>query len=274
MRARNFASASLLLVPLMACGGSGKSGGSPTSPGATMTSLSIAPATELLKLKATENFTATATLSNGSSTVVTPAWRSDNAAVLTIESGGRATAVASGTATIIAEHQGLSVTRLLRVVPDYQGSWRGDISMRSCEDEGDWEGACEELSTGDRDTISIAATQQGAAVSATLDLGGFAGPVVGTIATDGTLSLSGTYSSTMDGFPFQISVVEWQSASTDNSRMTGHASFTMRTTALNGQARLNVDLIGVNKTGPTLAAQPPVPGGELGRLLHRALLRR
>lgn len=275
MRVRNFASAVLLLGPLVACGGgSSGGGGTPTSPGATPTSITISPGTDLLKLKGTENFTATAAMSNGSSSAVTPNWRSDNTSVLTIEASGRATGVSSGNATIIAEHQGLSATRLVRVVPDYQGSWRGEISMRSCEDDGEWEGTCAELSAGDRDTLSLAVTQQGATVTATLDLGGFAGPVTGSIATDGTLTLSGTYSSTLDGFPFQVSVVEWQSVSTDNARMTGRGSFTMRTALLTGQARLNVDLVGVNKSSATLAASPRPGRGELANAVSRAIRRR
>lgn len=270
MRLRDFAAAALLLGPLVACGGSKEPGPGP-GPSPSVTSIAISPGTDMLKIKGTENYVATAAYSNGTTATVTPTWRSDNPAVLTIEGGGRATANASGTATIIAEHEGRSGTKLVRVVPDYGGSWRGYMSLRNCQGDGAWAAGCAEIAPGDLDTISMAVTQQGAGITATLDLGGFAGPVTGSIAMDGALSVTGTYSTTMDGFPIDIAVVEWQTMSTDNARMTGRASFTMRSSVAPGQARLDFDLLNVSKS--TTLNAPRDAGGELARAFRRVIRR-
>ena len=270
MRVRDLTAAALLLGPLVACGGSkGPDGG---GPGPTVTSITISPGTDMLKIKGTESYQATAAYTNGTTAAVTPAWRSDNPAVLTIEGSGRATANASGTATITAEHEGRSGTKLVRVVPDYGGNWRGIIVLRNCQAEGAaWAAGCAEMSPGELDTLSMAVTQQGAGITATLDLGGFAGPVTGSIAMDGTLSVTGTYSTTLEGFPIDFTVVEWQTMSTDNARMTGRGVFTMRSSMVPGQARLDFDLQNVSKS--TTLNAPRDVGGGLARAFRRVIRR-
>jgi hypothetical protein len=61
---------------------------------------------------------ATAVKSDGSREVVTPiaTWRSSNAAVVSVDSSGRATGVASGTATIFASHSGHEGSTSISVV--------------------------------------------------------------------------------------------------------------------------------------------------------------
>ena len=149
MKARNLVVVALLTT-MVACGGKG--GGSPTAPSAptpTITGLSITPATDLIKIKASESFTATATFSDGSSRPVPATWGTDTPGVATIDSSGRATGVASGQATIFADYPGAQrATRLLRVVPDYHGRWRGDWSVTACAEEGDWRGVCREFTIG------------------------------------------------------------------------------------------------------------------------------
>ena len=275
MRARRLSAAALCGIlftsgGLIACGGGG--GGSTTSPSATVTSLGISPGTDTLKLRASESFTANATMSNGTTNVVTATWRSDNTSVATIDSTGRATGVASGRATITAEYQGLSANRTLRVVPDYQGTWRGFLSMRSCSATGDWQLAdvCGDLTAGDQDTLSLTLSQQSANVSGTIDIGGFAGPITGTIADNGSLSLTGLYNTSYDGFPVQIGVSDWQTMSSDNSRMTGRFVFTVRSQpALSGDVRVETDLVDVNKTAATLMPMRSTHGA-LGAAVRRA----
>jgi hypothetical protein len=127
------------------------------------------------------------------------------------------------------------------------------------------------MSPGELDTLSMAVTQQGAGITATLDLGGFAGPVTGSIAMDGTLSVTGTYSSTLEGFPIDFTVVEWQTMSTDNARMTGRGVFSMRSSMVPGQARLDFDLQNVSKS--TTLNAPRDVGGELARAFRRVIRR-
>ena len=270
MRLDSF-TAALLLTGLAACGGSG-GGGSVTGPSPTPTSLSISPATDLLKLKSSESFTATAASSSGSTTV-SPTWRSDNQSVVTIDTAGRATAVGSGTATIIAEHQGLTATRLLRVVPDYQGNWRGQARLLACEATGDWGGACDGMGVGELDTLTLFATQQNTGVSGALDVGGIAGNVSGTIAMDGSLSLTGTFTIPVEGLLMEIAVNEWQTMSTDNAQMTGRLRLTIKNQLLAGQMRVQAELVNVNKSATFRATSEPSLGA-LAKMLRRVATRR
>jgi hypothetical protein len=112
------------------CGGGEGGPATPTAP--TVTGLAIAPATDLLKINQSETFTATATMSNGSTVAVTAAWRSDNPAVATVDANGRVTGIASGETAISAESNGVRAPpRTMRVLPDYQGRWGGDWRTRA-----------------------------------------------------------------------------------------------------------------------------------------------
>ena len=74
-----------------------------------ITSISVTPPAPSLLTGATQQFTANATLEDGSKKVLTgPVWTTSNVAVLFINSSGVATAVTSGSATISASEEGIS----------------------------------------------------------------------------------------------------------------------------------------------------------------------
>lgn len=183
--------------------------------------------------------------------------------------------MASGTTSITAQHSGLTASRGLRVVPDYQGTWNGRAFVRACSHSGGFEATdfCGILGTGDVDYFRLVLTQQAAAVSGTFDLGGFIGTISGTIATNGTLTITGSYTTTVEGVPFQIAVTEWQSDSTDNARMTGRMIITFSSPALAGTARVDIDLLNTAKDGATLRPETGGTAGALRRAI-RASLRR
>lgn len=267
MRGINIAISAALLAGLSACGGSGPNG--PSKGGEDrIVSLTIAPGTTMMRIKGTETFTATATMSSGVTSPASPAWRSSNVTIATIDGGGRTTALASGTTTITADYQGLSAPRELRVVPDYQGTWRGRLNVTGCTDEGDWHTGnfCGELGTGNLDNLTLTSAQQNAAITGTLDVGGMSGPITGSIATDGTLTLTGSYTAPAGGFAFNISIAEWQSTTTDNANMSGRLTFTMRNDLMTGMGRVQAELVNMNKTASTLTS---APAGQ-GRLLNSA----
>lgn len=107
----------VLTLLAAACGGSNPSTTtttSPASPSATPTVQSVtlsANATALTQVGSTTQVSATATLSNGTSSDVTPVctgWQSDTASVVTVSSGGLLTAHTAGTAAITATCDGVA----------------------------------------------------------------------------------------------------------------------------------------------------------------------
>ena len=88
----------VLLVPLIACGGSSKQSG------LTLLSIQITPANPSISAGATQQFSAMGKYSDGSSQDLTSTaiWNSSNPTVATIAPAGRATAKAAGTASITA----------------------------------------------------------------------------------------------------------------------------------------------------------------------------
>jgi hypothetical protein len=112
--------------------------GSVLPPSPIVSSVTISSSTDLLKVRETMTFTATATLSDGSSAAVTD-WRCDTPAVATVEATtGNVTGVGAGSATVVATHGGVSASKTVRVVPDFGGMWKGEFNMTSCSTSGDW----------------------------------------------------------------------------------------------------------------------------------------
>jgi hypothetical protein len=118
-----------------ACGGSGGGGGAPaTPPSPTTTSIAITGYTSALTSpNQTMNLTATATLSNGSTSNVTgqATWASDAQGVATVSSGGVITAVGNGTATISATYSGVvgRVTVTVLIVRTATPTMSGSVSV-------------------------------------------------------------------------------------------------------------------------------------------------
>ncbi len=263
-----------LLVVAGACGRSDAvNPAGPSSSKATVTALAITPATDLIKLKGAESFNATATLSNGSTSSVQATWGSDNASVATIDTGGRATAVSSGQATIFADYQGQRATRLLRVVPDYQGRWSGDFRVAGCGETGDWLGVCADAyPTGSLFPLDLSATQDRDAITGTTDFGDRQpGPVSGSIRMSGHLGVSGTYSMTIEGWPVEITVSDWETLTTDNDRMTGRFRLTMRAAGIQGSIYTDGELRVVAKTSSTPLVGVPDAAQGIALSATRAL---
>ena len=241
-------------VLLAGCGGGSGGPRPPTGPsGPTPVGLSIAPDADMLRIKATETFTATAALSDGSSRVVEATWASDNTGVATV-SAGRATGIASGEVTFSAEYQGQRATRRVRVLPDYHGQWSGALNQTACRDEGDWRGVCAELANGTLYFVSMALTQSRDAITGIVDLGEAPAPVQGHIASSGHLRLEGSYTETQDGVTLDLALVDWETVTTDNSQMAGRCAMVFRLTGLQGSVRLDMDLASVTKTSATPVA--------------------
>lgn len=216
-----------------ACGKS-----SPTEPAKTVSSLSMSPATDWIKIKGAEKFSVTAQYTSGAAEAITPAWTSDNTSVATVDAAGTATGVAAGQATLTASYQGKTATRGLRVIPDYAGRWAGNWGVTSCSVQGDFVANwCDPVRNGSFPaTLDILQAKDG--VSATWTLQEATGTAQGNIAGDGRLSLTGT--SLQNGVT--IDITAWQTVTTDNRTMTGTFTLTWRTTGRSGSAQTNIEL--------------------------------
>lgn len=97
----------------------GKSGSAKvTATIATVMSIAVTPTSASVPVGGTQQFTATATYSDGTTSDVTStsAWSSSNTSVATINATGLATAVANGQATLTATYQGKSGSATLTTV--------------------------------------------------------------------------------------------------------------------------------------------------------------
>lgn len=115
-------SAGFMAIALLAACGGGDQGRDPILglPAATVVTLAVTPATASVPLGASQQFVATATLSDGSVQNVTAgaSWSSASTAVATINAGsGAAASVAEGTAVISAGYGGKTAAATLTVLP-------------------------------------------------------------------------------------------------------------------------------------------------------------
>jgi hypothetical protein len=201
-----------------ACGKS-----SPAEPSRTVSSLSMSPGTDWLKISGTEKFSVTAQYNTGVVEAVTPTWTSDNTSVATVDAAGTVTGIASGQATITAAFQGKSTTRGIRVIPDYAGRWAGNWTVANCTVQGIPDSWCSPIRNGSF-PATLVITQTKDVVSGTWTFQDATGTHPGTIATDGTLTLTG--STFQNGVTIEVS--SWQTRTTDNRIMTGTFTLTWR----------------------------------------------
>jgi Bacterial Ig-like domain (group 2) len=253
----------ILAAPLAACGGKD---GSPAGPGATpatVTGLSLSPGTTVLKTNQTETFTASAMMSSGPSQAVQPAWTSDNTTVLSIDAAGLARGLTNGAATITATHGGVSETRRIRVVTDYQGSWTGDYVVRRCDHSGDFRSGefCDRQEgfwAGDRLPIGLTLTQERDAVTGPFTLGGIAGTLAGTVDQSGQLTATAALTLTVDGSVITFNVPAL-TARADGERLSGAFTVDVTAAGLAGQGHLEADLQNVARAAAVVA-----PAGDAG----------
>ncbi|NTW84693.1 MAG: hypothetical protein HGB30_00860 [Holophagaceae bacterium] len=108
-----------LALLVTACGGGGGSAATPAPPAATATllSLSLSPAAPSLAPGGTRQMTATGAYSDGASKdlTATVSWTSSASSVATLSTGGMATAIAAGSATLTATASGIQGSTLLTV---------------------------------------------------------------------------------------------------------------------------------------------------------------
>jgi hypothetical protein len=234
-------------VVLASCGG----GGTPTGP--TLTSITINSTGAFLMLGLTETFTATATLSNGTTQAVTGGtWGSDAAAVATVGSTtGLVTTVARGDVTIFVDSQGIRGSKKITVVPNYQGIWSGRYVVNNCSQTGGFVTAnlcASTLAVGADLPVAFNLTQTGGTITGQTALGGIVSQQFNTTAVAG------------GGLVFQVLAIfgstqisqAWQLNAAVPGLLTGTVTQTWTDPTVGGQMVVGATLLTVTKS----SAQP------------------
>ncbi len=239
----------ILAVGSVACGGGGSS--TPTAPSPTTTSITVNFTGTQLFLGATETFTATATLSNGTTqNVTTGTWGTDAPSVATVTPAGAVTGVASGEVTVFVDFQGVRGTKRITVRPNFQGNWVGSYSVTGCNPTGAWVSFCDNFSNGRVLPLRLNLTQSGATVSGRTALGTLLSDnFTASISTSGVLQIVATY---RDG-TLTIDQV-WTLHSTVPTRITGTLTQTWRDSGFSGQMVVHTNVFNTNTESSALSA--------------------
>ena len=262
---------SVIGVLASACGG----GDSPSAPAATPQSVTITSSSDRLFIGASETFSATATMSDGSTRSVTGTWGTDAPGVATVDaSTGRVTGVGSGMVTVFVDYQGRRGTKLIRGLPNYQGTWSGSYAVRSCSQSGqaslvDLCGATFSVNRVLPTNLNL--TQDGDRVQGRFFLGTLGADASGPVQGDGRLLLTGV----VNGDSLTIDT-SWSLDSSSAGRITGGFSLLVRVAGLNGDARVAADIRDLNRTSnlaPASLMDALEPPGSREDVL-RAIVRR
>jgi Bacterial Ig-like domain (group 2) len=120
----------IVAVSVLAAACNGKSPVAPSRP--AFSNLLISGADAVLT-GSSSNYTATATLSDGTTRSVTPTWSSSNGDVASVDNAGRLDGRAHGLTTLTATHDGIGATKSVQVVNDYRGTWVGTFVVNGCD---------------------------------------------------------------------------------------------------------------------------------------------
>ncbi len=211
-------------------------------------SVSFTSSADHLKVKETVAFTATARHADGSSASVTE-WTSDAPGVASVDATGRVSGVSAGVATITASHDGMTATKSVHVVPDFDGNWQGRYSLSSCTATGDFQAAniCAVLFDVDttNQPIALTLTQTGDAVSGTMALEGVSGSVSGTFNDGGHITLSGNLQ--MEGMVATLSTSGTDMYADSGGNIAGTFAYDISATGYSGSVHIVFTITSMNK---------------------------
>ena len=255
-------------LTISACGD--KAPSAPTVVGPS--SVTVSSTSDLLFIGASETFTGTATFAaTGAQPLTGATWGTDAPDTVTVEAAtGRVTGKASGQATVFADLQGARGTRLVRVLPNYQGAWSGGYSVDTCTESGDAIGSniCVEVfQVGRVLPVQLLMTQTRDAVAAQTFLGTIAGAGTGPVQSDGMLLLAST--SQTGGVSEQTA---WRLVSSQPGRATGTMTIILRVSGASGEVRVGSTIHDLMRdSAPTARPQVPAAGNLHGvaRLMTR-----
>jgi hypothetical protein len=248
-------------VAMIGCGG----GDTPTSPSAATSSVSSIAVTvnSPVKIAGTAQATGTASLSNGQIQSITSGWLSDQTGVATVTAAGLVTGVGNGRATIYVVSGGKQGQQVIRVVPDYQGSWSGGIRVTSCSQTGAFAAInfCSDSPVNTVYSFGLSISQSGESLSGRLTEDPFVFPGFTTsIGSDGSTTFVSTYSEAGGTIESTVRI-----NSTGPGNLTGTIDEVWRVTGASGEGRISQNIVGVSRSSTTQA------GGSGASLKSKAL---
>ena len=255
----------VVVVSLIAFSGCDKkSPVAPTAPAVNTTGLVINGLDTVLTGVPT-NYTVTASLSDGTTATVTPVWGTDDPALASIDSTGRLEGRRHGSTTVTAAYDGRTTTRIVHVVANYSGTWKGTMVIRACTDSGELNdrdgGWCR--SGGGRvgsriENVTMTLVQSAPNLSEIAGTwGNFLEPIAGVVTADGRLSLAGTFANRAwwddpTEIYSSVEVHGWDSQITAPDEMTGHFSEHLNSLyPRRGTADMEFEIITMTRTAAT-----------------------
>ena len=261
-----------VVVTLASVGCSGDD--NPASPTPTVSSVTVAPANPggTIFIGETTQFQATSTLSNGQTEIRAGTWGSDNTDVATVDQNGLVTGVAAGEATIFVDVNPRGQL-LIRVFPDFGGSWAGNEVPTGCQDSGAFAGVCnapDAPQVGEVFAHGSMFVQTEASVDAVIDrVDGTSASMTGTITVGGRLDLPSAPVLPADP-DVNAQVENWRSRADDPSEMTGTYEVFLTVPGFSGSVRVMLQLENVFRT--TAATAASLNGGGSARARIRDLV--
>lgn len=256
-----------LCVALLQSGCGGSKSPIHASDPSQVTSLNLLPDTDFLKIGESATFTMEAVFSNGTRSPMTAAtWGCDNPNVATM-SGGTARGTASGQATVYGQCEHGRATRLLRVTPDYDGTWAGGYFWRGCTESGQFkaEHVCAEMPVGAEAPIVLRLAQNRDRANGTVVFGAVAGDVSGTIEMPGNLRLNGAIRYEEDDVVMKVTLSDW-STMADGDRLTGTFNLLWTVDGVDGTMTVACEISSVARTNSVVQhiVAPFQPGAKAG----------
>jgi Bacterial Ig-like domain (group 2) len=223
-------------------------------------SVAINPASATtIKVGQEQAYTAAVRYSDGTDHNDAVTWSSDNSDVATIDGTGKARGVGSGEATLIASAQGLGPGTLkIRVMPDYQGTWEGEYTVKGCRraEAFDSEWCDDELfKVGLRLPIALVLTQDRDRLMGAVFLGTLEHAIDATsaIQVDGGAAVSARGSVEFDEITL-TPVLDPFRVRAQGTSLTGTFTYTIDGTNVPGSVIVNGELHGVTRTSALTAA--------------------
>ena len=240
-----------LALSLPACGGSSNPAPMPTTP--TTFTVGVTSPDSMVYFTATEQMTAVA--SDGRA--LTGTWTTDNPSVATVSPTGLVTPTGAGQATVIfTASTGQTGSKLLRALPNLNGTFSGQYAVISCTQSGQVANSnlCGIFLVGSQPSYTFNWTQSVDVLSGRFFLG--------TTEFDNitsTIDLAGnfTFESHAAGTGTSLIDATWNAFSHNPGTLGGNLTSIWTATGLSGQATVTGLIINFNKTASV--PQPALP---------------
>ena len=178
----------------------------------------------------------------------------------TVSPTGLVTAVGPGQATIFADVNPRG-TQLIRVFPEFQGSWLGSWVSTGCSASASLVGICPliGLQAGQVNPLEMALSQTDAAVDGSVTFGSFTpNNGTGSVSIGGELRLAfgAAPATAAGGFVFRLRPSAWVSQATVPGRMTGTFQLEMNVDGFTGVIVVGGELRNTNTQAATMIGAP------------------